>query len=224
MEKELILKQAPVNITDMSEGYLIGYANVYNVKDLQGDISHPSSFVKTVSEQKAKIKIYKNHDSNLLIGVPSEMDVHDPKGLHLKAKMLMDTQLGKDAYNESKFLVENGFESGFSIGGYVMKRNPKNKEEVLEYKLKEISLLTKEQANQGSMVALVKSLHEKKELKQIEFLKIITKAYDNHNFSEDILKGLEAFLSLENEPPGGTHEAEPIAFIKTIFDNLITEK
>ena len=219
--KDLILKQANVNLTDMSEGYLVGYANTYNIKDLQGDISHPSSFVKTVSEQKAKLKIYKNHDSNLLIGVPSEMNPHDPKGLHLTAKMLMDTQLGRDAYFESKFLVENGFESGFSIGGYVMKRNPKNKAEVLEYKLREISVLTKEQANQGSMVELVKSLHEQEELTQNEFIRIITKAYDNHNFSDDIIKGIEAFLSLEAEPSGGTQKEEPIPLIQTIFDNLI---
>ena len=35
--------------------------------------------------------------------------------------MIMDTDIGRDAYYESKFLVENGFESGFSIGGYIFK-------------------------------------------------------------------------------------------------------
>ena len=53
---ELIYKQAPVNLEPSeNDGYLIGYANIYNVKDLQGDIS-PGSFIKTVTERKAKIK------------------------------------------------------------------------------------------------------------------------------------------------------------------------
>lgn len=220
---KLVLKRAPSSLTDVEEGVLEGYANIYNVKDLQGDISNPSSFIKTVSEQKSKIKIYKNHDDNLLIGVPIEMDAQDPKGLRVKIKMLMDTQLGRDAYYESKFLVENGFESGFSIGAWVMKRNPKNKAEVLEYKLREISLLTKEQANQGSLVDVVKSLHEQNDITQQEFLKVITKAYNERGFSDDILKGLEQFLSLESGADIITPEEEPIKLIETIFDNLILE-
>lgn len=124
---ELVYKNASVPFKDMDDqtGFLIGYANIYSVKDLVGDISNPASFVKTVSERKAKIKIYKNHDNNLLVGVPQELNAYDPVGLHLTAKMLMDTALGRDTYHESKFLVENGFESGFSIGGYIAKRNPK---------------------------------------------------------------------------------------------------
>ena len=56
---EIIFKQAPVNLeSSENDGYLIGYANMYNVKDLQGDISAPNSFIKTVTERKAKIKIY----------------------------------------------------------------------------------------------------------------------------------------------------------------------
>jgi len=223
MDMELILKQSQVNITDLSEGYLVGIANQYNIKDLQGDISNPASFIKTVSEQKTKLKIYKNHDDNLLIGVPAELDAHNPSGLKLTAKMLMDTQLGRDAYYESKFLVENGFESGFSIGGWVIKRNPKNKSEVLEYKLKEISLLTKAQANQGSMVELVKSLHEQKEITQEEFMRVMIKAYNTHEFSDTILIGIEKFLSLESGAEKITPEEKPIATISTIFKQLILQ-
>jgi HK97 family phage prohead protease len=221
--EQLIIKQSQVNLTDLSEGYLVGIANQYNIKDLQGDISNPASFIKTVSEQKTKLKIYKNHDDNLLIGVPTELDAHDSRGLKLTAKMLMDTQLGRDAYIESKFLVENGFESGFSIGGWVIKRNPKNKSEVLEYKLKEISLLTKEQANQGSMVELVKSIQQEGELTQQKFWETITKAYDNTKFSDTILKSLELFLSLEAKPTDDvTLKEEPMPkIITSIYDLFI---
>jgi HK97 family phage prohead protease len=227
---ELVRKEASVPFADMddSTGLLIGYANIYSVKDLVGDISNPTSFVKTVSERKAKIKIYKNHDNNLLVGVPKELDPYNPTGLHLTAKMLMDTALGRDTYHESKFLVENGFESGFSIGGYVTKRNPKNKAEVMEYRLDEVSVLTKEQANQGSMVQIVKSIQDQDDLTQEAFWSIITKAYDNRKFSDGVLISLETFLnkSLDNNQPGEdnldtTGKSEPTSIIKSIYSQFI---
>lgn len=226
---ELVYKNASVPFKDMDDqtGFLIGYANIYSVKDLVGDISNPASFVKTVSERKSKIKIYKNHDNNLLVGVPQELNPYDPVGLHLTAKMLMDTQLGRDTYHESKFLVENGFESGFSIGGYISKRNQKNRSEVMEYKLDEVSVLTKEQANSGSMVQIVKSIQELDELTQDAFWSIITKAYDNHKFSDDVLKSLETFLnkSLEEEPGDNTIDTtlktEPTQIVKSIYSQFL---
>src|SRR5690606_1587671 len=228
--EELVRKEASVPFADMDDatGLLIGYANIYSVKDLMGDISNPTSFVKTANARKAKIKIYKNHDNNLLVGVPKELNPYDPVGLHLTAKMLMDTSLGRDTYHESKFLVENGFESGFSIGGYVIHRNPKRKAEVTEYRLDEVSLLTKEQANQGSMVQIVKSIQDQDELTQEAFWSIITKAYDNHKFSDGVLESLETFLkkSLDNNQPGEdsldtTGKSEPTSIIKSIYSQFI---
>lgn len=227
---ELVYKNAPVPFKDMDDqtGFLIGYANIYSVKDLVGDISNPTSFVKTVSERKAKIKIYKNHDNNLLVGVPKELNPHDPIGLHLTAKMLMETELGRDTYYESKFLVENGFESGFSIGGRIFKRNPKNRSEVLEYSLDEVSVLTKEQANQGSMVQIVKSIQDQDEMTQEAFWNVITKAYDNHKFSDTIIISLEQFLkkSLNNNEPDDsaietTPVSEPTQIIKSIYSQFL---
>ena len=218
---EIIYKQAPINLEPTeNDGYLIGYANMYNVKDLQGDISSPNSFIKTVAERKAKIKIYRNHDPNQFVGVPVELKADDPKGLHLTAKMLLDTQLGRDTYAESKFLVNNGFESGFSIGGWVMKRAKENKPLVTEYKLNEISVLTMEQANVQSMVSMVKSFQENKELKEEEFWNAILKAYD-YNFSDNILKSLETFLTLKEKPSIDTSKVEPTRIITNIYSQFI---
>ena len=199
--EELIYKNLS-EISDMSdEGIITGYANVYNVKDLQGDISAFGSFAKTVTERKNKIKIFKNHNDSQLVGVPVEMDIADPYGLKVSIKMLMDTELGRDAYKEVKFLNENGFESGMSIGGWVMKRNEKNKSEILEYKLKEISLLTSsDPANPFSVVSAVKAINELEQMKQDDFWKIIEKAY-NEKFSDNILKSLENFMILKNVQP-----------------------
>ena len=93
--------------------------------------------------------------------MPLEFDIIDPYGLGITAKMLMDTDVGRDAFHEVKFLIDNGFESGMSIGGYVMKRNPKNKSEVQEYKLNEISVLTtNDPANGLSLVSTIKAVKE----------------------------------------------------------------
>lgn len=222
---ELIYKSAPINLQGGdNDGYLIGYANIYNEKDLQGDISAPTSFIKTVSERKAKIKIYRNHDSNQFVGVPVELKADDPVGLHITAKMLLDTQLGRDTYAESKFLVENGFESGFSIGGWVMQRDKANKSIVTEYKLSEISVLTKEQANAKSMVSMIKSFQEQEQLKVEEFWNAIIKAYDT-NFSDDILKSLEHFLTLAEKPEIAEQSTtlidEPANLIKQVYSQFI---
>lgn len=199
--EELIYKNMS-EISDMSdEGVIVGYANVYNVKDLQGDISAFGSFAKTVSERHNKIKVFKNHNDSQLVGVPVEMDISDPYGLMVRIKMLMDTELGRDAYKEVKFLNENGFESGMSIGGWVMKRSEKNKAEIQEYKLKEISLLTtSDPANPFSVVSAVKAINELEQMKQDEFWRIIEKAY-NEKFSDNILKSLEDFMILKSVQP-----------------------
>ena len=227
MKDNYVIKSAHTPFAEMDDksGMLIGYANVYDIEDLQGDISQVGSFIKTVTENKSKIKIYKNHNREQLVGIPFELDANDPVGLRLTAKMIMDTDLGRDAYYESKFLVENGFESGFSIGGWVMKRSKTNKKIVTEYKLNEVSILTSDPANQLSMVELVKSVQQEEELTQAKFWETITKAYDNNKFSDNILKSLEEFLSLNaaDEPTDEvTHKVlEPTQLITDIYNLYI---
>lgn len=191
---------------DAATGVIKGYANVYNVKDSDDDISMIGSFAKTVGERGKKIKIFKNHTPQL-VGVPLELDIADTYGLGLTAKMLMDTDAGKDAFYEVKFLIENGFESGMSIGGWVIKRGTKNKSEVLEYRLKEISVLTtSEPANEFSLISAVKAVKELSTPTQEEFWRVIEKAY-NERFSDNVLKSLENFMLLkDNEPSGSTPE------------------
>lgn len=135
----------------------------------------------------------------------------------------MDTQLGRDAYYESKFLTENGFESGFSIGGWIVQRDKANKSIVREYKLNEISLLTKDPANEGSLVSAVKSLDGLDEVTKEEFWRVIEKAYNN-NFSDDYLKALENHLELslkQKEPSNITPNVEPTDLMISIYSQFI---
>jgi len=223
MEEIIFKNLSEFRDIDEQTGIIKGYANVYNVKDSDGDISLPGSFSKTVAERAKKIKIFKNHTPQL-VGVPMELDIADPYGLGLTAKMLMDTDTGRDTFHEVKFLHENGFESGMSIGGWIIKRNPKNKAEVVEYKLKEISVLTTEEpANQLSLVSAVKAVKELTEPTQEEFWSIIEKAY-NVRFSDNILKSLEQFLTLKDAEPDQldadtTQHVEPL--IMNIYELFI---
>lgn len=223
MEEIIFKNLSEFRDIDEASGIIKGYANVYNVKDSDGDISLPGSFSKTVAERAKKIKIFKNHTPQL-VGVPLELDIADPYGLGLTAKMLMDTDAGRDTFHEVKFLHENGFESGMSIGGWVIKRNAKNKAEVVEYRLKEISVLTTEEpANQLSLVSAVKAVKELTEPTQEEFWNIIEKAY-NVRFSDNILKSLEQFLTLKDNEPDQlnadtTQAVEPL--ITNIYELFI---
>ena len=223
MEEIIFKNLSEFRDIDEASGIIKGYANVYNVKDSDGDISLPGSFSKTVAERAKKIKIFKNHTPQL-VGVPLELDIADPYGLGLTAKMLMDTDAGRDTFHEVKFLHENGFESGMSIGGWVIKRNAKNKAEVVEYRLKEISVLTTEEpANQLSLVSAVKAVKELTEPTQEEFWSIIEKAY-NVRFSDNILKSLEQFLTLKDNEPDQlnadtTQAVEPL--ITNIYELFI---
>ncbi|MFA5651021.1 MAG: HK97 family phage prohead protease [Proteiniphilum sp.] len=213
-------------VNDVSEGRIIGYANVYNVKDSDGDISLPGSFAKTVSERKGKMRIFKNHYPDLLVGVPAELDVSDPYGLKVDIKMMMDVDLGRDTWHEVKFLLDNGFETGLSIGGWVVKRSQKNAAEVVEYKLREISVLTSyEPANEFSLISAVKAVKELTEPTQEEFWKVIEKAY-NGKFSDPILKSLEQFMTLKGKEPDELIETTPAnepsqaSIIKSIYEQF----
>src|SRR5690606_26933816 len=120
-----------------------------------------------------------------------------PVGLKTGTQFNMKTALGRDAFFDVKFLVDNGFEAGMSIGAWVMKRNSKNRAIVEEYRLKEYSFLTKEQSNRTSLVTSLKSAKEPNEL-----MDLLTKMY-NLPYSDDRLIQLEKILkSLDEEPSG----------------------
>lgn len=191
---------------DEKKGIIEGYANVYNVRDLQGDISLPGSFTKSVNERLKKIKIYRNHDRDQFVGVPEKLDANDPYGLFLAAKLNMSTEIGRNTFLETKFLIDNGFEAGFSIGAFPLKFNDIRDEkdeyyatEIQEWKLYETSVLTCDPANELSFVNTVKSVAQMDAVTQEEFWRVVEKAY-NIKFSDKILKSLEEFLTLKEEP------------------------
>lgn len=204
---------------DDAQGIVEAYANAYNNKDSDGDISHPSSFVKTVSENFKKIRVLKNHNTKEMIGVPKEIDALDPYGLKTITQFNMNTALGRDMYHDVKLVTDNGQEADLSIGYKVVKRDTKNSAIITEYSLREYSFLTSWGANSAAIVRGVKSLESTEDI--IEHL---TKMYNLPYSDERLIKVENILKSLTIEPSKDTHINEPNKQIEIIknFRNSLT--
>src|SRR5690606_12859720 len=180
-------------------------------------ISAPGSFDKTVSENYARIGVFKNHDSWSPVGIPLAIDAKDPYGLLTTTKFDLSIPDGRDMYNHIKFKKENGRNTELSIGYEVLRRDEENRAIIKEYKLWEYSFLTAWAANHLSIVQDVKGLKEPSDI-----IKYIEKAY-NVDYSDPTLRQIENLLkSLTSAPSNDTHEVEPISpqLISNTFKSL----
>lgn len=92
-----------------------GYASFFNNIDAYGDIIEKGAFRKTIAENRNRIKVLWQHDTNEPIGIPEEMH-EDDNGLYVKAKISM-TDTGKKALT----LIKDGVITEMSIGYDVVK-------------------------------------------------------------------------------------------------------
>lgn len=206
--------QSEVKDLDDKTGYVKAYANAYNNEDSDGDISLPGSFIKTVSESFKKLRVYKNHDTTLMVGVPKEIDAHDPYGLLTGTKFNMETDLGKDMYHDIKLITENKQDADLSIGYRVVRRDEKNRKAIKEYGLREYSFLTSWGANPLAVVTGLKDANTTNKI--IEHL---TKMYNLPYSDERLVKVEEILKSLSIAPQFSTQADEPIADLLTYFKN-----
>jgi len=196
---------------DPTKGVVEAYANAYNNEDSDGDISAYGSFVKTVSENIRKLRVYKNHDRKLMIGVPKEIDAYDTYGLKTVTQFNMNTELGKDMFYDVKLTTDNNQDADLSIGYSVVQRDTKNSKIIKEYNLKEYSFLTSWGSNSLAFATGIKSVNNSK-----EFIELLTKMY-NIPYSDARLIQVEDILkSLTLEPLDDTHKVEPIEQINII--------
>lgn len=207
---------------DDKKGIVVAYANVYGVKDSDGDISAKGSFLKTVPENYDRIGVFKNHDPNRPVGIPLEIDPKDSYGLMTKTKFDLSITDGKEMYNHIQFKRENNRNTELSIGYEVIKRDQKNRSIITEYKLWEYSFLTAWGANSLSLV------EEVKKMKSVdEAFTYLSKAYD-FKFNDETKRQLETILkSLDTKEPLATDtlKSEPtqqeiIQTIKNSFKNV----
>lgn len=212
-------KQLSYDIKDFDEkqGIVKAYANVYNFEDSDGDISGPGSFTKTVKENYKRIRVLKDHNSTISLGVPLELDASDPIGLLTTTKFNLQKEVSRDMFTDIQLMKEHGLNAELSIGYNVVSRSKSNRKVINEYKLHEYSFLTSWAANELSTVQDIKSVKS-----HYGIMELLTKAYDLP-YSDSRLIQIESILkSLSKEPEQETtHDDEPIAdLIKNSFKNL----
>lgn len=201
---------------DDVKGVVEAYANAYNNEDWDGDISAPGSFMKTVSDNWKKIRVYKNHNRTELIGVPREMDAHDPYGLRTVTQFNMDTTLGKDMFFDVKLIKENNQDADLSIGYRPVKRDKNNPKIITEYRLSEYSFLTSEGANPLAIATSLKGVDGTETL-----LKALVKMYDLPYSDPRLIEVEKILKSLTFQPSNDTQNDEPIDAIKQFTQSLI---
>lgn len=180
---------------DDKKGVVVAYANVYNNTDSDGDISAFGSFDKTVSENFKRIRVLKDHNPTMMIGVPLSIDTKDTYGLLTTSQFNMNKPLGKDMFTDVKLMHESGLNAELSIGYKVMQRDVKNKSIINEYKLMEYSFLSSWAANELATVQDIKGIKS-----HYGIMELIEKSY-NLDYSDERLKQIENLLkALSNEP------------------------
>ena len=201
---------------DQVKGIVKAYANTYDVKDEDGDISEPGSFTKSVSENFKRIKVLKDHNQKLVLGVPLEIDTKDVIGLLTTTQFNMKKELSRDAFTDIQLAHENGLSSELSIGFKVMERDMRNKARIKQYKLWEYSFMSTWGANQHSQVQGVKNLRTVP-----QFVDYLVKMYDLQ-YSDTRLAKIETLLkSLTSGPDSSTLDNKPIIDSIKSFTNSI---
>lgn len=205
---------------DETKGIVKAYANAYDYKDSDDDISAFGSFEKTVKENFKRIRVLKDHNPTKMIGVPLAIDTKDTYGLLTTTQFNMKKPLGKDMFTDVKLMHDNNLNAELSIGYNIISRDKKNKSIITEYKLMEYSFLSSWAANELSTVQDIKSIKG-----HYGILEIIEKSY-NLDYSDDRLKQIENILkSLSDKEPFkmDTSNVEPIDYISIInnFKNTL---
>jgi HK97 family phage prohead protease len=204
---------------DESKGVVTAYANAYNNKDSDGDVSAFGSFDKTVVENFKRIRVLKDHNPTMMIGVPLSINTKDSYGLLTTSQFNMNKPLGKDMFTDVKLMHDSGLNAELSIGYKVLQRDVKNKSIITEYKLMEYSFLSSWAANELATVQNIKAIKS-----HYGLMELIQKSYDL-DYSDDRLKQIETLLkALDNEPlEDDTPEDEPLYLetLKSFTNSLI---
>lgn len=157
--KEPFFKSVITQVKDIdSAGTVRFYASIFNSPDRVNDIVSPGAYKKTIIENFREIQHYKNHDSTLMPGVIRELD-EDDKGLLVTSKLILNTQVGKETYEEYRAMADAGKSMSHSIGYIPVKIESTSDFNYLkEILLFEVSTLTRRPAHPEALTVDVKSL------------------------------------------------------------------
>jgi HK97 family phage prohead protease len=176
------LKTKTVDVDE--KGRVVIAVNAFGNVDADNDMSVKGSFTKTLNENFPRVKWYKNHNTNDLLGVPIEGAETD-EYLQMTAQLNMKKQLSRDIYEDYRLYAEYGKTLEHSIGVSAIKRDTKDARVVLEWKLWEFSTLTNWGANPNTPLLSIKS--EKEAPEMIELLEKMLQG----KYSDERLKSIE---------------------------------
>lgn len=149
----MITKDFELEIKELnSEGEFEGFASVYSVEDLQGDIVEPGAFTRSIKARPNGVPILYQHDPRVPIGRGKLTD--SETGLIISGKLALGVPMARVAYE----LLRAKVIDGLSIGAEIVKRKIDGSiRRLTELKLHEVSVVTFP-ANQLASVLDVKSL------------------------------------------------------------------
>lgn len=184
---------------DDSKGIVVAYASVYNNIDSDSEVIMPGAFTKTVSENYKRIRVLKDHNPTIGLGVPLAINTSDSYGLLTTTQFNLKKEVSRDMYEDIKLFLANGLNAELSIGFQTIKSieeridESKEIEKITEVKLWEYSFLSNWAANERAVVQNVKS--------KTDFIDMLVKMY-NLPYSDSRLKSVENILkSLETNEP-----------------------
>lgn len=183
-------KQLSYDIKDFDEkqGIVKAYANAYGNTDSDDDISAKGSFNRTVKNNFKRIRVLKDHNPTIMIGVPLEIDPKDDFGLLTTTQFNLKKEIARDMFTDIQLMKDNGLNAELSIGYNVLQRDQKNKSIITEYKLHEYSFLTSWAANELATVQDIKGLKT-----HYGFMELLQKSYDLP-YSDPRLTQIETLL------------------------------
>jgi len=163
MKRAMEYKGCITEIKDVTQsGLVIFYASVFGNTDLGGDVIEAGAFKKTLRENLKNIRHFKHHNPKLMPGVIQDLKEDDYR-LLATSKLILNTQLGKETYEEYKAMAEAGKSMDHSIGYSTIKYEDDratNSRKLKELRLFEVSTLTEWGMNPLAQTVNVKSIDE----------------------------------------------------------------
>lgn len=208
-----------------TKGEVTVAVNAFGKIDEQKDVSLPSSFDVTIRQNFENIYWYKNHDDSEEPGIIKKLYT-DNNYLIADLKFNLDKEFSRNLYSDYIFKKENNKTMRHSCGLTALNWQKKNDiREVSEWKLWEVSSLTKWPANFDTPTLAIKSLgSESKILKELEsyFNWIALKGLHTDKFIDEV-EMLLRILRDQIKTNDGDKPAE-IQLVNNInYDYLLTK-
>ena len=187
---------------DETKGVVVVAANAFNNIDAQNDISVPGSFSKTIENIK-NIYWYKNHDTNETLGVITRL-WEDDLFLNAEMKFNLDKEISKNMYSDYRFFQEHANEIKHSVGVSAIPDKVEFRDDirlVKEWKLWEVSSLTKWPANELAGTHAVKTIEDMENI-QMYFDWMSSKGLHTDEFIRQTENLLETLKEKTFKPKG----------------------